>query len=53
MTKENARTAANVILGVAGVAAAYIVLTTPGLRRLVVRAAKVWIGAGGVRALLT
>jgi len=53
MTKENARLAANVILGVAGVAAAYVVLTTPPLRRLVIRAAKVWIGAGGVRSLLT
>jgi hypothetical protein len=53
MTKENARTAANVILGIAGVAAAYVVLTTPPLRRLVVRAAKLWLGAGGVRSLLT
>jgi hypothetical protein len=32
MTKENARLTANVILGLAGVAAAYVVLTTPPLR---------------------
>jgi hypothetical protein len=53
VTRENARTAANVILGAAGVAAAYVVLTTPPLRRLVVRAARLWMGAGGIRALLT
>lgn len=53
MTKENARLTANVILGVAGLAAAYVVLTTPPLRRLVFRAARVWLGAGGVRSLLT
>ncbi len=45
MTKAGARTAANVILGVAGVAAAYVVLTTPPLRRLAVRFTRIWLGA--------
>jgi len=53
MTKESARTTANVILGVAGVAAAYVVLTTPPLRRIAVRAVRAWLAAGGVRSLLT
>jgi hypothetical protein len=44
MTTSGARTAANIVIGVAGVAAAYVVLTTPPLRRLAVRAARVWLG---------
>jgi len=36
---------ANVVLVSAGVAAAYVVLTTPPLRRLVFRAAQIWLGA--------
>jgi hypothetical protein len=36
---------ANVILGVAGVAAAYVVMTTPSLRRLAVRGLRLWLGA--------
>jgi len=44
MTRGEARTAANVVLGVAGVAAAYVVLTTPPLRRLAFRLARVWLG---------
>jgi hypothetical protein len=46
VTKEEARTVANLILATAGVAAAYIVLRTPPLRRLAFRAAQVWLGAG-------
>jgi hypothetical protein len=45
MTKSGARTAANIVIGVAGVAAAYVVLTTPPLRRLAVRVTRVWLGA--------
>lgn len=53
MTRDRARTTANVILGVAGVAAAYVVWTTPPLRRLATRAVRLWLASGGVRALLT
>ncbi len=45
MTKANARFAANVVVGAAGVAAAYVVLTTPSLRRLATRVVRVWLGA--------
>ena len=45
MTDANARTVANVILVSAGVAAAYLVMTTPPLRRVALRAIKVWLGA--------
>jgi uncharacterized membrane protein len=45
VTSANARVAANLVMGAAGVAAAYVVLTTPPLRRLAFRAARVWIGA--------
>jgi len=45
MTSTRARTVANVVLVSAGVAAAYVVLTTPPLRRLVFRAAQIWLGA--------
>jgi hypothetical protein len=45
MTKTNARIAADVVLGAAGVAAAYVVLTTPPLRRFALRALRVWLGA--------
>jgi hypothetical protein len=45
MTDRSARTVANAVLASAGVAAAYVVLTTPPLRRLAVRAARVWLGA--------
>ena len=53
MTDENARTAANVVLVSAGVAAAYFVLTTPPLRRLAVRAAQLWLGASVPVFLMT
>jgi hypothetical protein len=45
MTEGRARTAANVALAVAGVAAAYVVVTTPPLRRLATQALRVWLGA--------
>lgn len=45
MTRDAARTAANVLLVSAGVAAAYVVVTTPPLRRLALRAMRVWLGA--------
>jgi hypothetical protein len=44
MTNATAHTVANVILAAAGVAAAYVVWTTPPLRRLAFRVARVWIG---------
>jgi hypothetical protein len=53
MTDENARTAANVVLVSAGVAAAYLVLTKPPLRRLAVRAVQLWLGASLPAFLLT
>jgi hypothetical protein len=45
MTERSARTLANVTLGVAGAAAAYVVLTTPPLRRFALRAVRLWLGA--------
>jgi hypothetical protein len=45
MTDANARTAANVVLASAGVAAAYVILTKPPLRRLAFRAIEIWLGA--------
>jgi hypothetical protein len=45
MTSAGARTTANVVIGLAGFAAAYVVLTTPPLRRFAARAARVWLGA--------
>ena len=45
MTDATARTVANVVLASAAVAAAYVVLTTPPLRRLAARATRVWLGA--------
>lgn len=45
MTDDQARTTANVVLATAGAAAAYVVLTTPSLRRLAWRAAQLWLGA--------
>ena len=44
MTDANARTTANVLLGSAGVAAAYVILTRPPLRRLAFRMARLWLG---------
>ena len=45
MTRTTARTVANVVLASAGVAAAYVVMTTPPLRRLAFRATRLWLGA--------
>jgi len=45
MTEENARTAANVVLVSAGLAAAYVIMTKPPLRRLAFRAVEIWLGA--------
>jgi hypothetical protein len=36
---------ADVVLVSAGLAAAYVVLTTPSLRRLALRATRIWLGA--------
>jgi hypothetical protein len=44
MTRENARTVANLVIASAGITAAYVVLTTPPLRRLAMQAARVWLG---------
>jgi hypothetical protein len=46
MTSANARLTANVVLASAGIAAAYVVLTTPSLRRLAFTAARFWLGMG-------
>jgi len=45
MTPESARTASTVILASVGVAAAYVVLTTPPLRRLALVGVRLWLGA--------
>jgi len=45
MTDANARTAANLVLASAGIAAAYVVLTKPPLRRLAFLAVEYWLGA--------
>ena len=45
MTRESARTVANVVLASVGVAAAYVVLTTPPLRRLAFAGVRFWLGA--------
>ena len=45
MTDARARAVANVVLVSAGVAAAYVVMTTPPLRRLAFRATRLWLGA--------
>jgi hypothetical protein len=45
MTSANARTVANLVLVSAAVAAAYVVITTPPLRRLAMRGLRVWLGA--------
>jgi len=53
MTDANARTAANLVLASAGIAAAYVVLTKPPLRRLAFRAVEYWLGATVPVFLLT
>ena len=45
MTHDKAKTVANVVIATAGVAAAYVVLTTPPLRRLALKGVRYWLGA--------
>jgi hypothetical protein len=45
MTHGTARTVANVVLATAGLAAAYVIITTPPLRRLAYRGLTWWLGA--------
>jgi hypothetical protein len=45
MTRSSARSVANVILISAGIAAAYVVITRPPLRRLAVNGFRWWLGA--------
>ena len=45
MTDANARAAANVVLVSAGVAAAYVIVTKPPLRRLAFQLVRFWLGA--------
>ena len=53
MRKPAARTVANVALATAGLAAAYVLVTTPPLRRIALRASRVWLGASLPVFLLT
>lgn len=53
MTDANARTAANLVLASAGIAAAYVVLTKPPLRRLASLAVRIWLGASVPVFLMT
>jgi hypothetical protein len=45
VTQANARTVANALIASAGIAAAYVVLTTPPLRRLARQGLRIWLGA--------
>jgi hypothetical protein len=45
VTQTTARTISDALILSAGVAAAYVVITTPSLRRLALRAARLWLGA--------
>jgi hypothetical protein len=45
MTEANARATADLVLVSAGIAAAYVVLTKPRLRRLAFGAIRYWLGA--------
>jgi len=53
MTGPAARTVANVLLATAGVAAAYVVITTPPLRRLAATGVRLWLGASVPIYLIT
>lgn len=44
MTESQARTAANVVLAAAAIAAVYYVWTTPKLRRMALQTARAWAG---------
>jgi hypothetical protein len=52
MTEATARTVANVIVGSAALAAAYVIATTPPLRRLAVIGATAWLGGSVPRYLI-
>jgi hypothetical protein len=45
VTEKTARAISNALILSAGAAAAYVVITTPPLRRLALRAARLWLGA--------
>lgn len=45
MTDAHARMVANLVLASAGVAAAYVVMTSPPLRRLALAGIRLWLGA--------
>lgn len=45
MTRSAARSVANVVLASAGVAAAYVIITRPPLRRLAANGVRWWLGA--------
>jgi hypothetical protein len=53
MTDAQARAVANVVLVSAGVAAAYVIVTRPPLRRLAFRAVEFWLGASVPVFLMT
>jgi len=53
MRTPSARTVANVVLATAALGAAYMAVTTPPLRRLALRASRVWLGASLPVYLLT
>ena len=45
MTRSTAHSVANVMLVSAGLAAAYVIITTPPLRRLAANGIRWWLGA--------
>jgi hypothetical protein len=45
MTRSAARSVANVVLVSAGIAAAYVIVTRPPLRRLAANGLRLWLGA--------
>jgi len=44
VTQTVARSIANAVLLTAGAAAAYVIITTPSLRRLAIGATRLWLG---------
>jgi hypothetical protein len=45
VTESAARSITNAVLVAAGAAAAYVIITTPSLRRLAIGATRLWLGA--------
>ena len=45
MTERSARMVANVVMASAGAAAAYMVVTRPPVRRVIMTALRLWLGA--------